>query len=431
MSTLPPSDASGDAAHKSGSNSPLMGVTLRAIALAMLIVVGIALLFAFVIRFHLILFLFLIAMILASVTRPAVEWLARRGVRPQVGVILIYLALLALIALFAALAAPLIIGQIEAATERLPTLYADLRQTLIHTDNRLVQRLALGLPEQFRLLALDAAATQGGMMSFAPAWTSVKTVGRGVFLVIAILALAFYWVGEGELVTRRALLFVPADRREQVRAMLVEMENAIGGFFRGELILMSVVGILSGIGYLIVGMPYALGLALIAGLCEAIPMVGPILATVIAALVAISLAPDKLLAVIAIGVTVQLLENNLLVPRIMNQSVGVNPVVTILAIAAFGSLGGFVGVLFAVPLAAMLQIIVQQLFAMRGGTPKVSRSHIGALRLKARELATDVRKGVSNGDVRGITSEIETAEDRLEAIALDLDQILETVEAEA
>ena len=427
MSALPPS---GDAANKREANDPFMGISPRTVALAVLVVVGIALLFAFVIRFHLILFLFLIAIILASITRPVVDWLAQRGVRPQVGVILVYLALFALVALLVVLLTPLIFGQIDAATQRLSTLYATLRQTLTSTDNRLVQRLALGLPEQFDLLALSAATAppEDGMMSFAPAWSLVKTVGRGGFVVIAILALAFYWVSEGELITRRMLLFLPADRREQARTTLAQMDGAIGGFFRGQFILMGIVAALSGVGYFIVGMPYALGLALIAGICEAIPLIGPILGTAVAAFVALSLAPDKLPEVIAIGVIVQLLENNLLVPRVMNQSVGVNPIVTILAIAAFGALGGFVGVLFAIPLAAMVQIIIQQLFSTRLATSEVSRSHIGALRFAARELAADVRKGVANGDARSITSEIETAEDKLEAIATDLDRILASVE---
>ena len=429
MSALPPL---GDAVNKRGVNDPFMGFNSRTVALAVLVVVGIALLFGFVIRFHLILFLFLIAIILASITRPAVDWLAQRGVRSQVGVILVYLGLVALVALLAALVTPLVFGQIDAAAQQLPTLYAALRQTLTGTDNRLVQRLALGLPEQFDLLALSTATapTENGMMSFAPAWSLVKTGGRGGFVVIAILALAFYWVSEGELITRRVLFFLPADRREQTRTTLAQMDNAIGGFFRGQFILMGVVAALSGVGYFIVGMPYAFGLALIAGICEAIPMIGPILGTAVAAFVALSLAPDKLPAVIVIGVIVQLLENNLLVPRIMNRSVGVNPIVTILAIAAFGALGGFVGVLFAIPLAAMMQIIIQQLFSIRRATSEVSRSHIGALRFAARELAADVRKGVANGDPGNITSEIETAEDKLEAIATDLDRILAAVEVE-
>jgi predicted PurR-regulated permease PerM len=362
----------------------LAHVSLRSVALATLVFVGAGLLFAFVVRFHRILFLFLVALILATVTRPAVDWLARRGMRRQFGIIGVYVALLVIIVLFVALAAPLIIGQFDAVTARLPTLYADLRQALVSMNNRLVQRLALGLPERLAMLRLspapEPAPTEDGQPSFGAAWTMVNSVAKGGFVVIAILVLALYWVLEGELITRRALLFVQADRREQVRRIWGEMEGKIGGFFRGQLILMGIVAVLSAIGYLIVGMPYALGLALLAGVCEAIPMIGPTIGMIPAVLVAISLAPDKLFFAVLVGIVVQVLENNLFVPRIMDQSVGINPIVTILAIAAFGALFGFVGALLAIPLAAMVQIIVQQLLALRVAAPKVGRSRVSVLR---------------------------------------------------
>jgi predicted PurR-regulated permease PerM len=429
MAALP---SSADGTNGPEPAGPLSGVILRTVVLATLVVAGIALLFAFVIRFHLILFLFLVAIILATVTRPAVDGLARRGIRPQIGVIMVYLALLAVIALFAALVAPLIIGQVDSVTARLPALYTDLRQTLTSTENRLVQRLASGLPEQLAMPAPVASpVTADGLPSFAPASALVKVAGRAGFLVIAILALAFYWVTEGELITRRALLFVRADRRVQARIVWAEMEGKIGGFFRGQLLLMGIVAALSATGYFIVGMPYALGLALVAGVCEAIPMVGPIIGMIPAALVALSIAPDKLPAVILIGVVVQLLENNLLVPRIMDRSVGVNPVVTILAIAAFGALFGLAGALLAIPLAAMMQIIVQRLLLLRNAVPEVGRSRVSILRLAAGELVADVRKGMAADDREIVTPETETAEDRLEAIAADLDSMLAAVEAEA
>ena len=422
----PPVDAPDDA---------LAHVSLRTVALATLVFVGAGLLFAFLVRFHRILFLFLVALILATVTRPAVDWLARRGMRPQFGIIGVYVALLVIIVLFVALVAPLIVGQLDAVTARLPTLYVDLRQALVSVDNRLVQRLALGLPERFAMLgsgpAPEPATTEGGLPSLGAAWTTVNSVAKGGFVVIAILVLALYWVLEGELITRRALLFVRADRREQVRRVWGEMEGKIGGFFRGQLILMGIVAVLSAIGYLIVGMPYALGLALIAGVCEAIPMIGPTIGMIPAVLVAISLAPDKLLFAVLVGVVVQLLENNLFVPRIMDQSVGINPIITILAIAAFGTLFGFVGALLAIPLAAIVQIVVQRLLALRVAPPEVSRSHISVSRLAARELAADVRRGAGTDDTSHVTRETEAAEDRLEAIAVELDSILAMAEAKA
>lgn len=419
--------------HEEAPDDLLARISLRSVALAALVVVGTGLLFAFVIRFYLILFLFLVALIIATVTRPAVDWLARRGIRPQVGIIAVYGALLVLIVLIVALMVPLIAGQLDAVSGRLPRLYSDLREALLSIDNRLLQRLVLGLPAQLPMIGQPAAepvATGEGLPSFGAAWTMVKTGAQGGFLLIATLALALYWVLEGELITRRALLFVSPGRREQVRTVWAEMEGKIGGFFRGQLLLMGIVAVLSAIGYFIIGLPYALGLALIAGVCEAIPMVGPTLGMIPAVLVAISLAPDKLLLVVLVGIVVQLLENNLLVPRIMDQSVGVNPIVTILAIAGFGALFGFVGALLAIPLAAMVQIIVQRLLALRSTAPEVGRGRASILRLAARELAGDVRRATIASDPSHVTGATEEVEDRLEAIATDLDGLLAGVEAQ-
>jgi hypothetical protein len=115
----------------------------------------------------------------------------------------------------------------------------------------------------------------------------------------------------------------------------------------------------------------------------------------------------------------------------MDQSVGVNPIVTILAIAAFGALFGLAGALLAIPLAAMMQIIVQRLLLLRNAVPEVGRSRVSILRLAAGELVADVRKGMAADDREIVTPETETAEDRLEAIAADLDRMLAAVEAEA
>lgn len=411
------------------SGSLLARLTPRSVAQGAFIVAAIGFLFVFTLRFYLTLFLLLVALIIATVTRPAVDWLARRGIRPKLGVVIVFLVVLAAITLFVALVAPLIAGQVGAVTARLPGMYADLRESLTATTNRLVQRLAYGLPEQLPLGSLAPASAASDGPSLGPVLSYVKIGAQGGFLVVGTLALALYWVLEGELITRRGLLLVRAERREQIRTVWAEMEAKIGGFFRGQLILMGVVAVLSAIGYLIVGLPYAFGLALIAGVCEAIPMIGPTVAMIPAALVAISLAPDKLVAALLVGIVVQLLENNLLVPRIMDQSVGVNPIVTILAIAAFGGLFGVAGALLAIPLAAMVQIIVTRLMAMRETAPEVGRGRVSALRLDAREIAADVRRGAVADDAGEDAAASDLAGDMLESIASDLDELLASVEA--
>jgi predicted PurR-regulated permease PerM len=409
---------------------------------ATLIVLGIAAGFFLLFRFYMVVFLFLVAVMLGIATKPVVGWLQKRGIRPEIGVILVYLALLALVGLFLLIVAPMIAEQATSVVDRIPDYYTDLRQALIDSNNRLVQRIALGLPVtiSFSLGAAVSGAPSAGAQAGDPAavdlTSALNVVGgalQGVFVVIAILALAFFWVQEGEVLIRRILLLLPQERREPTREIYCEMEGKVAAYFRGQILLCAIVGVMSLIGYVAIGLPYAVGLALIMAICEAIPMVGPLIGAAPAVLVALALAPDKILWTVAVIFIVQTSENNLLVPRIMDRSVGINPIVTILGITAFGALFGFAGALLAIPLTAMVQIIATRLAFREPSTPEVSRSRAGFLRLATQELIQDVRKSsrIEAEDTSMIDPEVERAEDLLESIAVDLDKVLSDREAAA
>lgn len=400
---------------------------------ATLVVLGIAAASLLLFRFYMVVFLFLVAVMLGIATKPVVAALQKRGIRPEIGVILVYLTLLALVGLFAVIVAPMIAEQATSVVERIPQYYTELRQALIDSNNRLVQRIALGLPITLSF-SLGEAVSGGAAgaeidpaaINFVPVLRVVGSALQAVFVVIALLALAFFWVQESEVLVRRVLLFLPAERREPARELYGEMEGKVAAYFRGQIILCAVVGVMSLIGYVAIGLPYALGLALIMAICEAIPMVGPLIGAVPAVLVALAVAPDKILLTGLVIFVIQTAENNLLVPRVMDRSVGINPIITILGITAFGALFGLAGALLAVPLTAMVQILAARFMLREPSTPDVSRSRAGILRLATQELIQDVRK-TSRGEAEGTTlvdPEVERAEDLLEGIAIDLDKML-------
>jgi hypothetical protein len=180
-------------------------------------------------------------------------------------------------------------------------------------------------------------------------------------------------------------------------------------------------------------LPYALGLALIMAVCEAIPMIGPTIGAVPTILVTLAIAPDKVIWTLLVIFVIQMSENNLLAPRIMDRSVGVNPIITILGLMAFGALFGFAGVVLAVPLTAMAQIVAGRVMFRAPTAPEVDRSKASSLRLATQELMQDVRKS-SRAEVDEslfVDPEIERAEDLLEAIAVDLDKLLTDAEDDA
>jgi predicted PurR-regulated permease PerM len=413
--------------------------TLRRVALATLITLGIGFIFFLLYQFYTIVFLFFVAITLAVAIRPIVDWLRARGLGEGVGVLVVYALLLALIVGLALLVGPLLIEQINTLLAQLPEYYRQLRLTLASSENRLLEQIVRAFPTAPTLPA-PALEETSPFAALTPALQFIRTSGYVIFVFGAVMLLAYYWTLEGELITRRMMLFVPINRREDVRTLLAEMGGTIGSYFRGQAILCVLVGILSLLGYWLIGLPYALGLALVMAIFEAVPMIGPTLGAIPAVLVAFSTAPEQVLWVLGVVMVIQVLENNLLVPRVMNQSVGVNPIVSILSIAAFGSLFGLGGAILAIPLAAMLQIVFTRLFfrlpsadelvVVAQPAGRTERNVASKIRLQAQELVVDVRKSLRSDD-SAAEPEIEKIQDNLEAIALELDSLLSRAEQTA
>jgi hypothetical protein len=161
-------------------------------------------------------------------------------------------------------------------------------------------------------------------------------------------------------------------------------------------------------------------------------MVGPLLGAIPAALVALSLGPDKLVWVIIATVVIQQLENSLLVPRVMSKAVGVNPFVSLLAFFAFSSLLGIGGALMAIPMAAILQLLLDRFIFHPGvmeAEGSTGRNYASRLRYEAQDLAQDLRKQArlkkGGSDLR--IKQIDQVLDEIETITTDLDALLAQV----
>ncbi len=137
-----------------------------------------------------------------------------------------------------------------------------------------------------------------------------------------------------------------------------EVEAKLGAFIRGQGLAMLAIGIASALGYWLIGLPHVLVLAVLAGLFEAVPMVGPVLAAVPAMLVALPEGLTAVLLVIGFAAVLQLFENNILLPRIMNHSVGVSSLVGLFVVLAFGTLYGVMGAVVAIPLTVVIQVLL-------------------------------------------------------------------------
>jgi predicted PurR-regulated permease PerM len=223
-------------------------------------------------------------------------------------------------------------------------------------------------------------------------------------------------------------LIFPTDRREAQRELINDLESRLGKYTAGMALLMLFIGVLSFIAYTIIGLPYALFLALLAGLLEAVPSVGPALAAIPAALVAYSISPTRALWVIVATLIIQQIENSILVPRIMKRTVGVPAVVTLLAIVGFTLLFGLGGAVVAIPMAAIVSALFQHYVVKPENVVNMEpggRDRLSVLRYEAQQLLADVRKRSREGQPGGeLDDERAAMRDDVERIVLELETIL-------
>lgn len=153
---------------------------------------------------------------------------------------------------------------------------------------------------------------------------------------------------------------LPENKRETIVNIIQKITNKVGDWFRGQMILCLIIAVLVWIGLSILNVPYALTLAVIAGIFEIIPTIGPIISGFIAALIALSVSPLIALLVVVLFIIIHQLENAILVPKIMQKAVGLSPVIVILAVLTGAKVLGITGAILAVPIAASILVIIQQ-----------------------------------------------------------------------
>ena len=185
----------------------------------------------------------------------------------------------------------------------------------------------------------------------------------GLFGLLTILILTFYILIEADSLRGTMLHLFPARDRARVAAASRDITVKVSAWLGGQLLLGGIIGTSSAIGLWLLGIPFFYVLALISGIGELIPVVGPVLSAIPAIAVAATVSINKVLLVIVFFVVQQQFENHVLVPKVMQRQVGVSPVTVIVALLIGGKLLGIVGAILAVPTAAILQVVFSEMFA--------------------------------------------------------------------
>lgn len=366
-------------------------------------------------------FLLFIALVLAIALKPLVAWTERRTRSRTGSVVLVYAVACLLLASLALFAFPVIFNQVDKALDALPQLYYAIHQRMAESENLFLQRVAGELPAT----PTGGTAGQGENLAALGQYSGyAKQVLHSAFVVFSIGLFSFYWSILEERSLRWLLLWIPAGRREAVRELYAAVENKVGAYVRGQVLVCGVMALMASAAYFLIGLPYALALGALAGLLEIIPIFGPLLGAVPPLALALSVDPHKAIWVVVAATIMQQTENYLLVPRVMDHSVGVHPIVTLLAIAGFGSLLGWMGAVLAIPLAAICQTFLERLLlspeAMKPVEP-AGRDSVSILRYQTQELERDIRLQLRNKMVAA-TPGNDRLEETIEGIARDLSE---------
>ncbi|MBI4035475.1 AI-2E family transporter [Candidatus Daviesbacteria bacterium] len=280
-----------------------------------------------------------VALILMSAIFPIVKFLHRFKVPKSLGIALTYIIIIGILSALLAIVVP----------------------PLVDETRKLILTLPPYLDSVLEIAAIDKSVLQAQLSDLSKNIFSITLSLFDNFLtIIFLLVVTFYLLLEREsLEDKLASLFV--CREEKIKRAIVQIEEKLGNWLRGQLFLSLIIGSLTYIGLLILGVPYALPLAVVAGILEVVPVIGPIISAIPSVLITLTISPVLSLGVAAMYFIIQQLENNLIVPQVMKRAVGLNPLMVILAIAIGSRLLGIAGALLAVPMTVVIQIVATRI----------------------------------------------------------------------
>lgn len=319
------------------------------------IVIGLALCFLFAIRE--IIVTFLVAALLAVLMEPFADALEKRKVPRSLAALIVYVIGLAILAVLLWVIVPPALSELGNFLSVFSPYVASATGNAWQLDSLFAHGVSDGIGQ-------IVATIQG--VGFSAAVPQILAIGGSAFgsvaSAIVVFILAYYLVAEKHAMVSAISSFTPAEYHPFVMQMASKMRERLGGWLRGQLLLMFSIFIITYIALLILGVPYALILAIIAGFLEVIPYIGPLLSGVPAVILAFSLSPVHALIVVGMYLLIQTLEGQLLVPKIMQHTTGINPIISLLAVLIGWKVGGIPGAIFAIPVANAIAVFGEEIW---------------------------------------------------------------------
>ncbi|AQU79412.1 AI-2E family transporter [Planococcus faecalis] len=312
-----------------------------------------------------------LALVFFYLLRPILRMLENFKIARIWGIIIIFLGVIGLITLLIVLVFPFLRSQFETLIVDFPKYFMQLltnvdgflRTSFVgdyySESNFTVDTLLATLPANI------ADTLQNTVTSVITGITGLISTITGVILSIVIVPfILFYLLKDGENLPDYFLKLLPPRFRDDTREVFAEADKQLGAYIQGQLIVAFCIGVMVYIGFLIIGMEYALLLGVLAMVTSVVPYIGPAIAIAPAAIIALVTSPFMLVKLAVVWTVVQLVEGNLISPQVMGKTMFIHPVTIIFVLLTAGSLFGVVGVILGIPMYALVRVLVSHFYKL-------------------------------------------------------------------
>ncbi len=292
------------------------------------------------------LLLIFVSGILMAALKPAVSFLSRFKLPRGGSIAIIYLALWSTIGGIFASLIPALVEQTRTLLGQFPGSLSQVEYLSLHQ-----QEITSQIISSMGTIPVNVARLASGVFS-------------NVLNLVTVIVISFYLLVERENLDKIVARYIGSRRAAKVSQTVTAVEHKLGGWVRAELMLMIFVGTLTYLGLKVLGMENALPLALLAGMLEIVPSIGPTISAIPAIIIALTIHPLLAVSTAALYFLVQFIENNFLVPQIMEKAAGVNPLVSIISLMIGFRLAGTVGAIISIPTVLVLETVITHYWSL-------------------------------------------------------------------
>jgi predicted PurR-regulated permease PerM len=336
-------------------------MVLRRVPRSFFYAVFLLFLIVLLIRIRGVLLPFILAFVITYLFHPLVRRLIRKNFHPTAAILTIYLGMAAIMAIIGVFLVPVMINQLTGLGEALP-IFTDQLQEFLNSLHENFERLRLPETVKVALEARIESVEENVGQSIASVIEGIFSSFRYALSFLLAPIFAYYLLRDVEKIKSSVINLIPEKYRIDAMYFFSDVDKAIGGYIRGQLIVVTITGTITGLTMAMLGVQFAALIGVFIAITDIIPYIGPIVGSIPAVLIALLQSPRLAVYVVASLILIQQIEANIIAPRVVSHRVGLHPIVIIFSLFVARELFGIPGMLVAVPTAATIRVFAKHIY---------------------------------------------------------------------